>query len=132
MAPLDPPVTHTEGTLRRLLYGIIGAAGWIGFGWAWYVVFYKRTPDQTLRGLLALLIFLVFVVVITLAWMRHNVALSRRKTPRTQVPYVKEDYSRDHFGRAVHAEWAAVREAGMVTIDYDDASKTYVTGGASS
>lgn len=105
-------------------------AAWAGFAWAWYVVFYKRTPEQTLRGLLALGIFVVFVLVVTLAWMRHNVALSRRKTPRTQVPHVVEDYGRDHFGRTVRADWASVRVAPVVSIDYDAETKSYTTGEA--
>jgi hypothetical protein len=121
----EPPIRGTDSALWRTIYGLLCAAGWVGFGWAWYVVFYKRTPQQTLEGVIALAIFLLFVVVVTLAWMRHNIVLHRRKGPRSIIPLVTEDWSHDRIGRPVSADWAAVKEAELVIVEVTASGKTY-------
>ena len=110
------------------LHVVIAAVVWGLFAWAWYVVFLKRTNDQTLNGVLALGAFLLIMLLVTLGWVRHNLRIYERRGPRTQVPTVREDWSRDVLGRTVEADWAAVRSASVVVIETEESVKRYVVG----
>jgi hypothetical protein len=123
----DPrsPIRGTDSRLRTLVHGAIALAAWGVFVWAWYIVFYKRTAQQTLQGLMVLGVFLAGMNVITLIWVWHNLRLYRRKGPRRAVPVVREDWSADFFGRRISSEWAAIREADIVDVTVTEVDKVY-------
>lgn len=107
------------------MHVVFAIAAWVVFAWAWYVVFVKRVSDQTLSGVLALGVFLVVMLLLTLGWVRHNLRIYKRKGPRTTIPTVREDWTRDAMGRRIEASWQEVRSAPIVVIDASERVKRY-------
>lgn len=64
-------------------------------------------------------------LVISLAWVRHNLRLASRRGPRTGVPTATLDYQRDWTGRTVNADWSAVQQAAVVVVTQDDHHKHF-------
>jgi len=121
----DRRVFGADSKGRRVFHWVVSIVGWTLFIWAWYVVFYRRTPLQTLRGILVPGAFLVLVNVITFIWVRHNLAIYRRKGPRQALRLVEEDWSTDYFGRRLDAEWDDVREGRLIDLDVADRQKVF-------
>ncbi len=121
----ERPVGRATSRGRRILHAVVSMAAWALFVWAWYVVFYRRTPLQTVRGVLVLGVFLVLVNVITFIWVRHNLDLHRRMGARRGLPLVREEWGRDYFGRRLVADWLQIQDAPLIDLDVDEHEKVF-------
>jgi hypothetical protein len=124
----DRKPTQSSGRGQLLLHIGAAVAAWALFVWAWYVVFLKRTSEQAMNGLLALGVFLVVMLLLTLTWVQHNLRIHRRKTARAAVPTVREDWAHDILGRRIEAEWPALKAAPLVEVELSEESKRYRVG----
>ncbi len=70
-----------------------------------------------------------FPVAVTLLWVVHNIALHRRKGPRSHSVLLPADYAKDWNGREVKADWSALRTARIVVIEVEDGDKHYRAAG---
>lgn len=66
---------------------------------------------------------------VTLLWVVHNIALHRRKGPRSHSVLLPADYAKDWNGREVKADWSALRTARIVVIEVVDGDKHYRAAG---
>jgi hypothetical protein len=96
-----PPVTRS-GPAGHALHLLLAAGGWVLFIYFWFHVFYRTPPDDSAVGVLVVAVLLVVCVSVTVAWIRHNLAQSRRfQERRARVPQVRYDFGRDKLGRPV-------------------------------
>jgi hypothetical protein len=97
---------------------LLALAGWVGFGWFWYRVFFRTPSEQGAVGVLVVAVLLVVSVGLTLAWIRHNLLLSSRYGDRRSL--IREgwrDWSRDKLGRVVTGpRWEDLQGAPEVEI----------------
>lgn len=116
-----PPL---KGVGRRLLHALLLLAGWMLFFWFWWHVVTTQEIDS--RQVMLLIGGAVLLLpLLTLMWVLHNRNIFKLKGPRTCVRVVQEDYRADWEGRAVHADWAGLKSARVVTIEVDESGKHY-------
>lgn len=111
-------------TLKKLAHLLMVVLGWVGFAWMWSLV--AARPWESQRLLWLIVGSLVLMPLITGAWVWHNRALSRRKGERLTTIVADMSYARDWHGRAVQADWAALRRSRVVLVDVDGAHKRFV------
>ena len=110
-----------------LIHAVLLLLGWVGFVWMWWQVAGRPWDSADLVVLIAA--SLIALPTVTLLWVVHNIALHRRKGPRTHSAVVFADYPNDWNGREVKADWAAVRAARIVVIEVVDGAKHYRAAG---
>ena len=94
---------------------VVGVVAWAVFGVAWWLVL-RRDPGSWLPDLAVPVVSLVVVTVVTLAWVRHNLGIYRRKGPRRGLPAVDAPWTHDSLGRALSLP-TGVATARIVTVD---------------
>lgn len=115
-APADTPRLHASDALA--------VAGWLAFVVLWLrTLSYTRAATLSTIGLL-IAVALVVVLGATALWIRHNLAIYRRKGPRRAVPPVDATFERDAIGRVLVADWDEVRTSAYVLVDPGQERKT--------
>lgn len=74
----------------------------------WAKVLSITSTATMLRTVTFIVGALAIVLFINKVWVDHNVAIYRRKGPRTGVRRVSPDWSEDFLGRALAADWSSV------------------------
>jgi hypothetical protein len=105
---------------RRVILGVLS---WVVFGVAWWAVL-RQDPRSWLRDLAVPLVALLVVTALTLAWVRHNLGIYRRKGPRRGLPAIAADWTHDSIGRPLLLP-AGLDAARVVVVDVVDGRKTY-------
>jgi hypothetical protein len=112
---------------RRALHAVIAIAGWIVFGYWWWLVFRRVNATEVRYTVWFLGVALFVIVLVTALWALHNKMLFRRLGPRTKLRDVAEDFSRDTVGRPV--DMPAVPEecltADVIVIRIEGHTKVY-------
>lgn len=100
---------------------LLALVGWVVFGLFWFRVFYRTPSEQGAVGVLVVAVLLVVSISLTLAWIRHNLVLSRRHGDRrSRVREESRDWSRDMLGRPVRGPgWDQLQGASEVEIVLD-------------
>jgi hypothetical protein len=98
---LGPHVPTLASPAKQVLHLTLCIAGWVLFAYWWQLVMRRVTPEELRFTALFLSLTFMVSVGVTTAWSVHNLAISKRRGPRTQVRHVREEYSRDRLGRAV-------------------------------
>lgn len=93
------------------------------FGFAWWRVS-RQSPSGWLPDLLMPALAVLVVTVVTLAWVRHNLAIHQRKGPRRGLPAVDTAWRRDSLGRVVEFV-PSLEEARVVRIRVQGYVKRY-------
>jgi hypothetical protein len=120
--------------VRSTFHILVAVLGWLGFGAAWYYVFWSRSVSA--RGWVTvaeILLLSAAMVLATMLWVRYNVGVYHRKGARAQIPRTIYDYSRDARGTPVIADFAALRasrytEVALGTSQDGTTEKKYVSG----
>lgn len=112
---------------QALIHIILLLVGWVGFVWMWWRVAARPWDSGDLVVLIAG--SLIALPTVTLIWVVHNIALHRRKGPRTRTVLLPADYAKDWNGREVKADWTALRTARIVVIEVVDGDKHYRAAG---
>lgn len=121
--------------MRRVAHILIGVASWAVFVALWWMLVRDgRVSADALRSTVVELGAVAgAVLAITAWWVRHNVAIYRRKGPRTGIREAPARTDRDALGRPVHWEFGGRRggavRAAHVIVDVADGDKTYRPGG---
>lgn len=90
--------------------GIGAVVGWPGLAWCWWHV--VENGDAPTAAMLTVPLLLAAVtVVFTTWWVRHNLAIHRRKGPRRTVPAAPCPYLTDRRARPLHFDDGHVRSA---------------------
>lgn len=105
---------------RRVLTGLLA---WIAFGLSWWLVL-RRDPRTWQEQLLVPASSLFLVTAVTLLWVRHNLAIFRRKGPRRGLPVVDAPWTHDSLGRPL-ALPAQARLARVVEVHVEHSVKRY-------
>ena len=116
---------------RELWHSVVGVTFWVVFALLWVILFVEG--KVTLVGVEASLIsgisFAAGTLVLTAAWIRHNILISRRKGPRTRVATAIPAIDRDRLGRPV--EWnvaggpLGALEGRSLVVEIDGGGKRY-------
>lgn len=125
-ATSPPPTLPTPG--RRMLHLGIALAGWALFLYWWWLVLHDVTPDQMRFTGILIAATLALSMLLTIAWVFHNLRIFKARTNRTHVRPVVEDFSRDRRGREVKIEGsaAALKSAPGIRIEIVGSEKTYL------
>jgi hypothetical protein len=109
---------------QKPVHALLILLGWLVFaGFWWHVLATQRIDPRDVFLLIAG--SLLIVPAVTLSWVVHNRNIHRRKGPRTRVRQVEEAYAQDWAGSPIHADWAALKRARVVTIQVDGAGKHF-------
>jgi hypothetical protein len=122
------PTPPTQaGPLRRAFHTLIATAGWIVFGYWWWLVLGRLDPVHVRWTLVFIALTLALSVLLTAAWAFHNLRIFRLRGPRTQVPRTTYEFKRDRLGRPiVFADRRELLEkAQVVQIGLEHEGKTY-------
>jgi hypothetical protein len=117
--------------MRQALHVVTAIAFWAITAVLWYVLWmqHKATPASVLDSATRVAVCLGIVLGVTMWWVSHNVAINRRKGPRTGRPALPPNTHNDRLGRRLvwaldgGAEDAAA--AGHLVVDTDGFVKTY-------
>ena len=116
------------GTPRRVLHTVVALAGWALFAYWWWLVS-RRVSEQEVRFTLVLIaIALGVIVLLTAAWVLHNVRIFRNRGPRLHLRSVVQDYSHDTVGRNVRMPLVPedCLSAAVVKVRLQEGAKVYV------
>jgi hypothetical protein len=117
--------------VRQALHVVIGIAFWALTAVLWYMLWtqHKATGASLLSSAARVGICLGAVLGVTLWWVSHNVAISRRKGPRTGRPALPPNTYNDRLGRRLAWELeggaADAPAAGHLVVEIDGHVKTY-------
>lgn len=123
-------VPEPRVTLRGVFHALIVLSAWLLF-WSWWgrVLPLVRRDDAVAAILLIALSTLV-TVVLTAAWVRHNLSIFRLKGPRTGLPAVSETRDADSLGRPIRRSGGGpLNRARIVSVTVDEDAKTFEPGG---
>ena len=116
---------RTSGVRNTIGIGIGAVVGWPGLAWCWWLVIADGDAPTATMLSVPLLLAAVTVVLTTL-WVRHNLAIHRRKGPRRAVPVAPYPYLTDRRGRPLHFDDAHMRSARHVVVGVGaDGAKHY-------
>ena len=124
-----PDPRSEAGQVRQALHILLAGAGWVLFIYWWSIVLARVTPREIRFTALFIGISLVVVVAATVIWVMHNVAIFRRRGPRTKVRPVDQQVRVDHLGRSLRLETDAdaLRAARLVRVLVDGERKIYLS-----
>jgi cytoskeletal protein RodZ len=113
--------------IRRVLHTLIAVAGWVLFGYWWWLVMQRVSQAEVRFTAWFVAIALVVIVLVTALWASHNLRLFKRKGPRTQLRPSAHDGSRDTIGRPVGmpAVPDEYRSASLIVVRIEDGIKVY-------
>lgn len=105
---------------------LVGLLSWVAFAGGWVRVVRMGTPDRlVLQAGALLLATLVVITVATAWWVRHNLAIYRRKGPRRAVPVAEAAISEDRLGRPLTGPLEALTDASEIVIELKGGEKWY-------
>jgi hypothetical protein len=128
VAQPETPRDSRFDMIRRWWPAAAATAAWIGFGWAWIVIFIDRASTVSPGGPGLLGLYAVVMLTATLVWRAYNRRLHARLGARRRIPRVRESWRVDHCGRVLRAEWADVRAARVVDVEIEDGVKSFRPG----
>jgi hypothetical protein len=117
--------------VRQLLHAGVGILFWIVTLLLWWLLWaqHKATGTALLDGATRVAVCVGIVLGLTMWWISHNVAISRRKGPRTGRPDVPADTESDRLGRRLVWEVgggaAGALDAHHLVVDVEGDVKTY-------
>ena len=117
--------------MRQLLHIGVGILFWIVTVLLWWLLWaqHKATGAALLDGATRVAVCVGIVLGLTMWWISHNVAINRRKGPRTGRPDVPPDTEADRLGRrlvwSLDGGAAGAVDARHLVVDVDGDVKSY-------
>ena len=87
--------------VSKLAQVVLAIVGWVLFAWLWWTALATGPTDNQLRSTLTVGAVDLGIVVVTMLWVRWNVAIYQRKGARRAVPAVEYAYDYDCAGTPV-------------------------------
>ncbi len=117
--------------MRRTLHQLVGVAFWLALIGMWLLLVrsHRASAASVVDSVQYIAAIGGAVLGLTLYWVRHNVAIHRRKGPRTARPANPPRVDADRLGRPLRwslpgGHLAAVAERHLV-VDVEDGVKVY-------
>lgn len=124
-----PPVEAGPG--RRVFHTLLAVAGWVLFGYWWWLVFHRVSGQEVRFTALFIAFSLAIIVLVTAAWAFHNLSIYARRGPRKRIREVRPDFSHDRVGRDVtFRDAASLQRAAVVYVGLGETGKVYEARGA--
>jgi hypothetical protein len=115
-----------NGIFRFTLHVIIGIAGWIVFGYFWFIVIKRGIDRGILVAIVAMAVFAVFLIVLTSLWIKHNIEISRQNRRRAAVAVTQQPYIIDKVGAEVEIEDIEVlKNSALIEITVENNKKMF-------
>lgn len=123
----DPmAILRPKATVRGTIHAAVTLFFWCLFVYWWLRVI----PQTSVRDAVGALILIAFTflatTVLTLFWVRHNIAIFRRKGPRKGLPPVSEECGADRLGRALdHPGFDSLKRSRVVAVSTEGNRKRF-------
>lgn len=111
-------------TISRLLQLLFAIIGWLVFIWLWTEAVSAGPTANQLRSTITVGAVDLGIILITLFWVRWNVAVYQRKGARKAVPVVTYAYDRDSSGTPVVIPAAVHNGSRLILIDVEGEGDT--------
>lgn len=113
--------------MRRVLHLAIAIAGWILFGYWWWLVFGRVSRAEVRFTAIFIAVTTLVAVTVTSLWSAHNKRMYRRGDRRVASPLVLGDFTQDTLGRDVSLEGGIeqVRNRAWVHVHVEGDRKSY-------
>ena len=112
--------------MKSAFHALLSILTWILFFYWWKKVIPQIGPEDAKTAFLAISLTVLVTSVLTLLWVRHNIAIFRRKGPRKGLPPVSEERSVDHLGRRLDRPAADfLKGARIVTVSLEGGGKRF-------
>jgi hypothetical protein len=110
---------------RSLFHYLLLLPLWVGFFWGWWFILFQW-PRAELIASFRLLAFCGSIcgIVITL-WIRHNIAIFKRKGPRREATQITMTFTSDALGRPLVLARPDVLRDPWVVVDVENGRKFY-------
>lgn len=104
-------------TIRGMFHAAVAAFCWGLFVYWWRSVLPGIPRHDAVAALVLVGLTVLATTLLTLAWVRHNLGIFRRKGPRKTLPAVSEALEFDSLGRRIeHPGVESLRRARLVVI----------------
>lgn len=114
-------------TLRGTFHALVSILAWILFVYWWKQVTPQISPKDAVVSALTILLTAIVISVLTLLWVRHNIAIFRRKGPRKALPSVSEERDADHLGRTIsHPGYGCLKTSRVVVVSNEENRKCFL------
>ena len=128
-SPEPTPASSSRGSLLRHL--LFSAALWITFVIYWRIVFGRGVAAEARLSAVLLGLFVALQLLLTLAWIAHNRAISREHAGRRRArPTYPDALTQDFLGRSLapYPPTVDLTTAAVVTVRVEDGVKRFETG----
>jgi len=117
--------------MRQVLHTVVSILMWCLFGYYWWIVGRRSINPATLDALTVLAAIVVVGVLLTVAWVLHNLRLARKFGRRKGFPAPVENFDTDYLQRPLVAPPVlTLRDTKIVYVKLDDeGNKVYEIGG---
>jgi len=119
---------------RQHIHVLVAILSWIGFALLWVLLYEqgKLTREAIALSVGTVAAITLAVAIVTLAWVRHNVSIHRRKGPRTGRALLAPRLDVDRLDRAVTWDFPdghnEARKSALVVVELDGDVKRYRDG----
>lgn len=115
-----------RSTIRGALHLLVALLFWCLFGYWWRKVLPQTAPEDIADAVLLIALSFLGTAVLTLAWVRHNLRIFRRKGPRMRLPDVSEEYGADRLGAGIdHPGNDFLRRSRVLTVSREGNRKRF-------
>lgn len=84
--------------IREAVHLFTAILGWLVFFWLWRRAAAAGPTESQLNGMVVVACIDAAVTIMTIAWVRWNIGIHKRKGARTKVPPAAHDYTEDALG----------------------------------
>ena len=106
-------------TASKLIQALLAALGWVIFAWLWRTAVSAGPTAIQLRSMLTVGAVDLGIILVTLLWVRWNVAVYQRKGARKAIPVVTYAYDHDSTGTPVVIPAAVHNGSRSILIDVE-------------
>jgi len=118
------------GLLRLACHVIITSAGWVFFGYFWFVVIRRGWYGKGIPlALMAMAAFTVLLLVLTSFWIRHNIRIAKEERRRSAPDIECGGFIDDKTGlELVVDDIDSLKQSPVIDIEIIDGRKLVTTG----
>lgn len=106
-------------TISKLVQILFAIVGWLIFAWLWWTAVSTGPTTSQLRSTLTVGAVDLAIILVTLLWVRWNVAVYQRKGARKAIPAVTYAYDHDSTGTPVVIPAAVHNGSRSILIDVE-------------
>lgn len=123
----DPvAILHPKVTVRGTIHAAVTLFFWCLFVYWWLRVIPQTSARDAVGAIVLIALTILATTVLTLVWVRYNVAIFRRKGPRKGLPPVSEECDADRLGRGLdHPGYDSLKRSRAVVVSCEGERKSF-------